>query len=156
LWYFSRKRKHQLTFQYEVPGGKTPYHKRPREGKSEQEEGVAMKEYNLRRWHRSMGITLALFIMAQGGSGFLISLSGLSTPHSHAHSESVAPPPSSDEHEASIWHRLIGFIHYGDGAVGSVYRILVGTGIVGMALTGSAIFFKSRTRFKKGPTASQD
>jgi hypothetical protein len=36
-----------------------------------------MKEVNLRTWHRRIGIVLALFIILQAGSGFLIMLGDL-------------------------------------------------------------------------------
>ncbi len=112
-----------------------------------------MKESDLRQWHRRSGIILALFILLQAGSGFLISLGSLSTPHSHANTEH-AGPPASHEHGDSVWNKFLGFVHHGGGTVGSIYRMLVGIGAMGMALTGSAIFFKSRARFKKGTSVS--
>lgn len=33
-----------------------------------------MKDANLRKWHRRMSITLALFIILQAGTGLLLSL----------------------------------------------------------------------------------
>ena len=108
-----------------------------------------MKESDLRKWHRRVGITITVFILLQAGSGFLISLGGLSTPHSHAHTESVGPV-GSEAREGSLWHESLEFIHHGAGAVGSVYRILLGAGILWMALTGSAIFFRMRARSQKG------
>ena len=49
-----------------------------------------MKESDLRKWHRRMGIGLALFIIFQAGSGLLLSLGQIVTTHSHAHTESIA------------------------------------------------------------------
>lgn len=109
-----------------------------------------MKESDLRKWHRGIGIILALFILLQAGSGFLISLSGLSTPpHSHAHTE-AAIPPTSHTRGTSVWNNFLRSVHHGGDAVGSIYRILVGIGTVGMAVSGSGIFFKSRGRLQKG------
>ncbi len=112
-----------------------------------------MKQSDLRKWHRRMGIALALFIILQAGSGVLISLSRLWTPHSHAHTESVTPASSHDEEE-SVRHGFLGFIHHGAGSVGSVYRVLLGIGAVALTLSGGAIFFKGRTRLKKGTSVT--
>ena len=108
-----------------------------------------MKESDLRKWHRSLGLILALFIILQAGSGLLITLSGLGIPHSHAHSEAVA---HVDAHEdgKSLWNTSLGFIHHGAGVVGVVYRILLGIGMLGMAVSGYMIFFKIRVRTGKG------
>ena len=73
-----------------------------------------------------MGITLALFIVLQAGSGLLLSLS-----------------------QVPAWHEPLGLIHYRAGVGGSVYRIFVGIGTLGMAVSGSIIFRKSRARPKK-------
>ena len=112
-----------------------------------------MKESDLRKWHRSLGIILTLFIILQAGSGLLISLSGLGTPHSHARSETVAHA-GPDEVGKSLWNTSLGFLHHGAGVVGVVYRILLGIGMVGMALSGSMIFFKIRVRTGKGGSKS--
>ena len=108
-----------------------------------------MKESDLRKWHRSLGLILALFIILQAGSGLLITLSGSDTPDSHAHSEPVA---HSEAHEdgKSIWKTSISFLHHGAGVVGDVYRILLGIGMLGMAMSGSMILFKIRARTGKG------
>ena len=84
-----------------------------------------MKESDLRRWHRTFGIILSLFIILQTGSGLLISLSEIGTPHSHAHSESVVHADTHGEGK-SQWKASIGFIHHGAGPIGLIYRILLG------------------------------
>ena len=108
-----------------------------------------MKESDLRKWHRSLGLILALFIILQAGSGLLITLSGSGTPHSHAHSEPVADAEAHEDGK-SIWKTSISFVHHGAGVVGVVYRILLGIGMLGMALSGVMIFFKIRARTGKG------
>jgi hypothetical protein len=102
-----------------------------------------MKESVLRRWHRSLGILLALFIILQTGSGFLISLGELSVPHSHAHEDTNASSHGNNEGE-SLWHE------------GSLYRVFVGIGLLWMTVSGSMIFFKIRIRSKKDQPLSSD
>lgn len=104
-----------------------------------------MKESDLRKWHRTIGIVLAVFVALQAGSGFLLSLNELSMPHSHAYIESVVPHHGHEEGE-SIWHEGLEFVHHGGGLVGTAYRLLVGIGIIGMAISGCMIFFKIRAR----------
>jgi hypothetical protein len=107
-----------------------------------------MKESDLRAWHRNLGIILSLFIILQTGTGLIISLSEAGVPHSHANSESVVQANTHGEGE-SKWSSSIGFIHHGAGVVGVIYRILLGIGTLGMAISGSMIFFKVRARSKK-------
>ena len=107
-----------------------------------------MKESDLRKWHRRMGIGLALFIVIQAGRGLLITLGELSTPHTHAHTESVTPPDSYGNDEVNEYG-FLGLIHHGGGVAGSFYRSFIGIGAVGMALSGSTIFVKSRARGKR-------
>ena len=114
-----------------------------------------MKESVLRRWHRGLGILLALFIILQTGSGFLISLGDFSAPHSHALKDTHASFHKNNEGE-SLWHEGLEFIHHGAGAAGNLYRILIVIGLLWMAVSGIMIFFKIRTRSKKGQTVSSD
>jgi hypothetical protein len=107
-----------------------------------------LKEAYLRRWHRNLGILLALFIILQAGSGLLISLGEFSVPHTHANEEVYGSPQKYEEAE-SLWYKSLEFIHHGRGTIGSIYRILVGIGFVGMAVSGSMIFFKIRSRSRK-------
>ena len=118
-------------------------------------ESDLMKESILRRWHRSLGILLALFIILQTGSGFLISLGELSVPHSHALEDTHASSHGNNEGE-SLWHEGLEFIHHGAGTAGSLYRILIGIGLLWMAVSGSMIFLKIRARSKKGQSVSSD
>ena len=59
-----------------------------------------MKESVFRRWHWSLGILLALFIILQTGSGLLISLGELSVPHSHAHEDTNASSHGNNKGES--------------------------------------------------------
>ena len=104
-----------------------------------------MKESTLRKWHRSVGISVVLFMFLQAGSGFLISIGILSMPHAHAHEDTHAYSRRNNE-GASLWHEGLEFIHHGAGTAGSLYRILIGMSLLWMAASGSMILFKIRVR----------
>ncbi len=116
-----------------------------------------MKEANLRKWHRRMGITIAFFVILQAGTGLLLSLDWLSTPHSHLNTQYEGIQESGktndtfrDSHEEkSVWHEALELIHRGAGPLMSLYRVILGIGIMAMAITGSIIFIKIRSRYKK-------
>ena len=109
-----------------------------------------MKESDLRKWHRRMGIGLALFIVFQAGSGLLLSLGQIETTHSHADTELIAHKDThAHDEEESVRHGLIGLVHHGYGSAGAVYRVLVGIMTIGMAASGTVIYFKIRARTKK-------
>ena len=92
-----------------------------------------------------MGVTLAILFIIQAGTGLLLTLGSLTAAHNHTHSEqpSQQNEPQTQEPE---WEEALEFIHRGAGGVGFVYRIIVGFGILGMAVSGSFIFFKIRSR----------
>lgn len=126
-----------------------------------------MKEADLRKWHRRMGATLALLFIVQALTGLFLSFEDLSSPHAHAHSESTstrAHPPATEqepkpleraeaEHHAapaeegpSSIEAAAGAIHHRGGLLGTAYRTVVGIGLLGMALSGLAIFSRIRAR----------
>ena len=70
-----------------------------------------MKEADLRKWHRSLGIIFVLFIILQAGSGLLISIGQIGTSHSHADSEIVAHAGPHEEGKFIIKTSL-SFIHH--------------------------------------------
>jgi len=109
-----------------------------------------MKEYDLRKWHRRVGIVLALFVILQAGSGFLISLGGLvATEASHAHTDQPAvqsPAHEGQEKAGLTWNRTLAFIHHEGGFLWDLYRVLLGAGIVWMTVTGALIFLRMRAR----------
>ncbi len=107
-----------------------------------------MKEANLRKWHRNLGILIALFIMIQTGSGFIISLGQLSVPHSHADQTTHESNHNGGE-APSFWNESLTFLHHGGGAMGTIYRLLLGVGMMAMAVSGSMIFFRIRARARK-------
>jgi len=91
---------------------------------------------------------VALFIILQAGSGFFLSLGGLPIPHTHAHEE-IYGRGSAQEQSGSLWHDALEFAHPGGGIIGTVYRLLLGLGIVVTAVSGGMIFFKIRARSRK-------
>jgi hypothetical protein len=110
-----------------------------------------VKEINLRKWHRSTGIVLALFIILQAGTGLIFSLGDLIGPDTDEDSGSATNPGSNHE-TASGLEDSLKLIHFGGETVGGVYRILLGIGIVYMAVSGSIIYFKIRSRSKQHPS----
>lgn len=109
-----------------------------------------MKEANLRKWHRYLGITMALFLLLQGGSGLLLSFGEL---FEHDHAKASNTEYLSDDEDAheegEHEHGITGQLHHKEGAVWHVYRIFVGFGLLGMIFTGVPIFMKIRAREKK-------
>lgn len=104
-----------------------------------------MNEKDLRKWHRRMGVALAILIILQAGTGVLLTLGSLTEGHNPNHSEQPAQQ-NSPQAEESEWEESLEFIHHGADGVGFVYRLIVGFGMLGMAVSGSFIFFKIRSR----------
>jgi hypothetical protein len=118
-----------------------------------------MKEAALRKWHRRMGATLAVFIILQVGSGLLLSMREVLTPKPlSAHSRTSAPvttdssrevtqPPSQaimqpvEKDGGILWA-----IHHKEGIMYGYYRSAVGFGILGMVVSGLRIFAAIRKR----------
>jgi hypothetical protein len=88
-----------------------------------------MTEKTLRRFHRAVGMPLALFVIVQIGTGTLLSVEDLL---------------------GRYWGGLLQDVHHQYGISGDIYRIIVGVGILWMAATGFAIAMKIRARTKKG------
>ena len=85
-----------------------------------------MEEKSLRRMHRTVGIILALFILIQAVSGSIFSIEALF---------------------GKYWE-IIHVIHYRFSQIGSIYRFILGMGIVWMSLSGIMIYMKIRARTK--------
>ena len=88
-----------------------------------------MTEADLRQGHRTMGIGLALFIFLQAASGTLMALEFF------LNAPGLFGPLTK--------------LHFGGGALGHIYRIVLGLGTLGMALSGSLIYLKIRARMHK-------
>ncbi len=103
-----------------------------------------MKEIELRKWHRRMGIGLALFLFLQAASGILLSLEGLPISGGWAHTEHGMG--TLVESTAQTNADPLGFLHHGGGGLGAVYRLALGAATLWMALSGSWIYLKIRRR----------
>jgi hypothetical protein len=88
-----------------------------------------MNEASLRKWHRTMGIILALFLFVQAATGALMALE----------STLKFSEPSD----------FLSLLHTGGGFFGDLYRIVLGLGLLGMAASGALIYGKIRARAKK-------
>jgi len=88
-----------------------------------------MTEKTLRRFHRAVGIPLVLFVIVQVGTGTLLSIEDLL---------------------GRYWGGLLQTVHHQYGLTGDIYRVVVGVGILWMAVTGLSISMKIRARTKKG------
>jgi hypothetical protein len=110
-----------------------------------------MKEAIIRKWHRRMGITLALFIILQAVSGIILTLDWFETSPSHTHiegmnkSDEVSNSSHASQGEAT-WYEAIELAHHGTSSTMKGYRILLGIGLVGMVLSGSTLFYKIKKR----------
>ena len=87
-----------------------------------------MNEASLRKWHRTLGIILALFIFVQAATGTLMAL------------EFAVHLPELD---------ALVILHTGGGLFGNLYRILLGLGIMVMTASGSLIYLKIRARTRR-------
>jgi hypothetical protein len=134
-----------------------------------------MTHANLRKWHRYLGITLAILIIFQVGSGLLISFGQLGKGESHQHGDPGARHERSGDvklsgvqgHDETSKHgagRGLGMhtlndivmtIHHGGGLAGTVYRTLLGTGILLQTVLGILIFMRTRSRAGKSRVAQR-
>lgn len=117
-----------------------------------------MKEPTLRKWHRWIGIIIVPFLLLQGGTGFLISLSSMvGSTKSHAHTnkpeksfnqkEAADTEGSHDlDEEGAAGHGVLAFIHHNEGFFWDFYRVLLGLGVIWMVISGSILFFRVLVR----------
>ncbi|MEN8257181.1 MAG: PepSY domain-containing protein [Thermodesulfobacteriota bacterium] len=136
-----------------------------------------MKEADLRKRHRYIGVFLAIFIISQAGTGLLLSVAGLITPHDHSlhatenvhhggdHQSTPHQDSHSNDHPADIshhepmqqtageevpaWVQVLRSVHGGGGIIGGIYRIAIGLGVISMAMSGLLIFFKIQSKKKQ-------
>ena len=104
-----------------------------------------MNQSNMRKWHRSIGIIIALFIIFQAGSGLLITISEFGDTPAHS---SKGHEHAEQGERASTWHAVLGWIHHGDSSLMAIYRILLGVGILVQTIIGAMLFFHLRHRVK--------
>lgn len=96
-----------------------------------------MKLIQLNKLHRYTGIVIAPFLVAQTLSGFLLNFSpirqGLSG--QAGGNAPAAPRP---------WDSVFVKAHFGPGAINDSYHLLLGAGIVWMAVSGWILYLRGR------------
>jgi hypothetical protein len=102
-----------------------------------------MVEYKWRKWHRRIGIVIAPLLVLQSISGLFLSLDWLLGIH-HRGGEAITDIPPL----LRLWDFILVEIHYGFGAPGAFYHILLGIGAVWVAVSGFAIHLRLRSRSK--------
>ena len=131
-----------------------------------------MNQLSLRKLHKTIGIILAFFIFLQAGTGLFLSFT-VNHSHAHTdavkipdkHEENPISTveekpiePGKDvtvvrETEAVIHDHgdepedsqsVLQSVHHGGGFVGSIYRIILASGFLFMAFSGSLIFYLTR------------
>lgn len=117
-----------------------------------------MKEKDLRKYHRITGVVLAVFIIAQAGTGLVFTIAkmvGSSDNHDHAAiSVSLIPEAQANGNESEDTHAsesgsLLSTLHYGGGMIGNIYRLLLAVGLIGQTCGGLLIYKHYRERQNK-------
>ena len=108
-----------------------------------------MKEKDIRTLHRNLGIIVALFVIIQAGSGLLITLDEIKSPHGHAAAGSLQERDTGYNQNALTLQSSLAAIHHGGGLIGTWYRIVLSIGLIAMALSGGLIYLKIYQRTKK-------
>jgi uncharacterized iron-regulated membrane protein len=103
-----------------------------------------MKEQLLHKLHRYVGIVIAPYLVIQTVSGLLLGFGFFRRPGSAMNERSVLILPGS-------WDDILVKVHFEAGWAGDVYHLLLGAGIVWMALSGWVIYLQGRRRGKSSP-----
>jgi succinate dehydrogenase/fumarate reductase cytochrome b subunit len=116
---------------------------------------VPMKEKDLRRYHRITGVVLAVFIIAQAGTGLIFTIGKMAgNPESHDHGTagismspvSTAFASGSESEESDVHESLLSTVHYGGGMIGDIYRLLLAVALIGQVCGGVWIYIRIRNR----------
>jgi hypothetical protein len=108
-----------------------------------------MKGAVIRKWHRRMGIWLVLLILLQATTGLILTLEERSETDNHAYAKAVSSNIEQSHHDDEDTkvpeeeHGLVGMIHHSGGLVGLTYRLVIGIGMIGMAVSGIVIFLQT-------------
>lgn len=104
-----------------------------------------MKELDLRKWHRNVGIVLAPLLVLQAVSGVFLSADWLLGYHQRIGEVIRASIPPL----IFLWDKILVEIHYGLGVHGAIEHIALGIGLVWVTVSGSIIFLRVRARKKR-------
>ena len=104
-----------------------------------------MKEPDLRRLHRIVGVVVAPLLMLQVLSGLFISVDWLMGIHRRAGEaiKETVPPL------LRLWDTILVEIHYGPGVGGALYHIVLGVAAMWVVASGFMIFSRIRARRKQ-------
>jgi len=105
---------------------------------------IQMKELDLRKWHRNVGIVLAPLLILQAVSGVFLSLDWMLGYHQRV-GEAIRAIPVV----IILWDKLLVNIHYGFGLTGSPYHIALGIGLIWATVSGVIIHLRIRARKKR-------
>lgn len=103
-----------------------------------------MKQAGLRKWHRRLGLALAVFIVLQAGSGLWLTVTEMGSSHGHPetgeHQEAATAEGHGHEAEESSGHGIVGAIHHSEATWVGIYRIALAVGILLQTVLGLGIF----------------
>ena len=104
-----------------------------------------MKELDLRKWHRNVGIVLAPLLVLQAISGVFLGAEWLLGYHRRVGEviRSNVPPL------IWLWDKILIEIHYGLGIPGATKHIVLGIGLVWITVSGFMIYLRIRARKKR-------
>ena len=107
-----------------------------------------MKGIQLNKLHRYVGITIAPFLVIQTLTGLLLNFGALR--------QGVSAPAGGDPPVTSTqWDAAFIKAHFGPGVIVDFYHLLLGAGIVWMAVTGWIIFLRGRRLRNKARIANR-
>lgn len=104
-----------------------------------------MKERDLIKWHRNVGIVLAPLLVLQAISGVFLSAEWLLGYHQRVCEVIRGNVPSL----IWLWDKLLVEIHYGLGIPGAIEHIVLGIGLVWVTVSGFMMFLNTRARKKR-------
>jgi uncharacterized iron-regulated membrane protein len=101
-----------------------------------------MKGIYLNKLHRFVGICIAPFLVIQTLSGLLLDF-GL------FRRGSFGPGVEAGSHARKVADALLVKLHFGPGAVNDCYHLVLGLGVVWMALSGWTLYLRIRRARRK-------
>jgi succinate dehydrogenase/fumarate reductase cytochrome b subunit len=104
-----------------------------------------LKELDLRKLHRIVGVAVAPLLILQVLSGIFISVDWLMGIHRRAGEaikENFSPL-------LRLWDMILVDIHYGPGMGGALYHIVLGIAAIWVVASGFMIFLRIRVRQKQ-------
>lgn len=101
-----------------------------------------MKPITLNSLHRYVGIVIAPLLVVQTVTGLLLGF-GLF--------RRAAPPPGGGRPPVAegSWDAILMKIHFGPGIIGDTFHLLLGAGVIWMAISGWLLYLRVRRSRKK-------